>query len=109
MDAEVFLALRGAIDDQQPAVLATVTRTWGSTPRTVGAKMVVFPDGTSLGTVGGGCGEAEVRRNAMIALDTGKPLLISVDLTGDFEVRGEICGGVMEVFIDPILYRKSSS
>ncbi len=81
--------------------LATVVNVRGSTPREVGAKMIVRMDG-QFGTIGGGCGEAEVFRKARLLLDEGEGArLAEVDLTGDFEQQ-EIgtCGGIMDVFIE---------
>ncbi len=81
--------------------LATVVGVRGSTPREVGAKMIVREDG-QFGTIGGGCGEAEVFRKARVLLEEGAGArLTDVDLTGDFDQQ-EIgtCGGIMDVFID---------
>ncbi|MHB8381212.1 MAG: XdhC family protein [Candidatus Binataceae bacterium] len=81
--------------------LATVINVRGSTPREIGAKMIVRIDG-QFGTIGGGCGEAEVFRKARILLDEGQGArLTEVDLTGDFDQK-EIgtCGGIMDVFVD---------
>jgi xanthine dehydrogenase accessory factor len=85
----------------QPFALATVINVRGSTPREVGAKMIVRADG-QVGTIGGGCGEAEVFRKARLLLEEGSGArLTAIDLTGDFDQQ-EIgtCGGVMDVFID---------
>ncbi|HEV2171470.1 MAG TPA: XdhC family protein [Candidatus Binatus sp.] len=87
----------------QPFALATVVNVRGSTPREVGAKMIVREDG-QFGTIGGGCGEAEVFRKARVLLeekDERAARLAEVDLTGDFDQR-EIgtCGGIMDVFVD---------
>ncbi len=81
--------------------LATVVNVRGSTPREVGAKMIVRDDG-QFGTIGGGCGEAEVFRKARVLLEEGSGArLAEVDLTGDFDQK-EIgtCGGIMDVFVD---------
>ncbi|MFZ1887194.1 MAG: XdhC family protein [Candidatus Binataceae bacterium] len=81
--------------------LATVINVRGSTPREIGAKMIVRTDG-QFGTIGGGCGEAEVFRKARILLEEGQGArLTEVDLTGDFDQK-EIgtCGGIMDVFVD---------
>ncbi len=81
--------------------LATVINVRGSTPREVGAKMIVRDDG-QFGTIGGGCGEAEVFRKAEVLLQEGKGArLAEVDLTGDFD-QEEVgtCGGIMDVFVD---------
>ena len=85
----------------KPFALATVVNVRGSTPREVGAKMIVRDDG-QFGTIGGGCGEAEVFRKARVLLEEGGGArMTEVDLTGDFDQR-EIgtCGGIMDVFVD---------
>jgi len=83
--------------------LATVVRTKGSTPRKTGAKMLILSDGKILGTIGGGCGEADVWSEAMEAIRDGSPRLVQVDLTIDTaEDEGMICGGLMDVFVEPI-------
>jgi xanthine dehydrogenase accessory factor len=93
-------ALR-TLEGGRPFALATVVSVRGSTPREVGAKMIVREDG-QFGTIGGGCGEAEVFRKARVLLEEGgASRLAEVDLTGDFDQR-EIgtCGGIMDVFVD---------
>jgi xanthine dehydrogenase accessory factor len=89
------------LERDKPFVLATVINVRGSTPREVGAKMIVRNDG-QFGTIGGGCGEAEVFRKARLLLEESEVAkLTEVDLTGDFDQQ-EIgsCGGIMDVFID---------
>ena len=89
------------LERDKPFALATVINVRGSTPREVGAKMIVCDDG-QYGTIGGGCGEAEVFRKARLMLEAGEGArLAEVDLTGDFD-QNEIgtCGGIMDVFID---------
>src|SRR5579875_2488735 len=90
-----------ALEEGKPFALATVVNVRGSTPREVGAKMIVREDG-QFGTIGGGCGEAEVYRKARVLLEEkASARFAEVDLTGDFEQQ-EIgtCGGIMDVFID---------
>ena len=90
-----------ALERGKPFALATVVNVRGSTPREVGAKMIVRDDG-QFGTIGGGCGEAEVFRKAQLLLQhREEACLTEVDLTGDFDQQ-EIgtCGGIMDVFID---------
>ena len=82
--------------------MATVARTKGSTPRKSGAKMVVRPDGTFCGTIGGGCGESEVWAQAMETHKDGQPRLVRVDLTEPIDGPDRICGGVMDVFVELI-------
>jgi len=88
------------LEAERPFALATVINVRGSTPRDPGAKMIVSED-RQIGTIGGGCGEAEVYRKARLLLSEGQGArLAEVDLTGDFDQQ-EIgtCGGIMEVLI----------
>jgi xanthine dehydrogenase accessory factor len=85
------------------AALATIVARAGSTPRKDPAKMLVYEDGRRTGTIGGGCMEAEVCRAALDVLRRGKPQLLKFDLTGDdAEDGGLICGGTLEVHVEPI-------
>jgi xanthine dehydrogenase accessory factor len=100
----VYDAILEALTAGRPCALATVVATRGSTPRKNGAKMVVDPTRGLVGTVGGGCGEAEVIRVAQEVLRTGHPRMVRVDLTDDpLSWTGSVCGGVLEVFVEPIL------
>lgn len=101
---ELLAAVEKLLADGVPVALATIVETKGSTPREVGAKMAVLPDGAILGSVGGGCGEATVRRAALRALhQTHQPEVLTVDLSesssGD---DGDVCGGIVRVFIEPL-------
>ena len=84
-------------------VLATVVSAEGSTPRPVGAKMAMTPDGLLAGSVSGGCIEADVFEHAMEVLESGVPRLIRYGFTEDmaFEI-GLACGGAVRVFIEPL-------
>lgn len=100
---QVWVEALRTLERGQPFALATVVNVRGSTPREVGAKMIVREDG-QFGTIGGGCGEAEVFRKARVLLEESNDALArlaEVDLTGDFDQR-EIgtCGGIMDVFVD---------
>jgi len=84
--------------------LATIISAKGSTPREVGAKMVIREDGTIMGSVGGGCLEAEVWQEAMEAMREEKPRTLHFDLTGQkASESGMLCGGVMDIYIEPIV------
>jgi len=91
------------IEADVPAAMVTVVGAQGSTPQRPGARMIVFSDGTVSGTIGGGCVEAEMTRRARQSLESGRPILTTYDLTpeqaGD---EGLVCGGRMEVFIEPL-------
>lgn len=103
-DREIFQKLSEFQARGIRVCLATITETVGSTPREVGAKMIVCADGTTYGSVGGGCGENQVRSAALRGmLTTGKPELIEVDLTDDMGVKGgDVCGGRMWIFVEPV-------
>ncbi len=86
-----------------PKVIATIVSRKGSSPREVGTKMVIFKDGSVVGTIGGGCVEAEVRQKALNTIDNQKSKLLKIDMTGiEPEDEGMVCGGIIEVFIEPI-------
>ncbi|MEZ4553457.1 MAG: XdhC family protein [Dehalococcoidia bacterium] len=102
MSRELFAEIREAQQSGQPRVLATVAATRGSTPRGPGAHLLLRPDGTFSGTIGGGCGEAEVWQEAMETMVDGQPRVVVVDLTEPVEGEDKICGGVMEVFIERV-------
>lgn len=90
-------------DESTPSAMVTIVKAVGSTPRSEGARMIIYADGRTVGTIGGGCGEAEVRQAALDALDTGRPRLLEVDLRGFYGDDQEVCGGRLEVFIEPLV------
>ncbi len=88
----------------QKGAVATIINTTGSTPREAGAKMLIREDGSIWGTVGGGCLEARVWQEARKIMQEEKPRILHLDLTGkEAEDLGLICGGVMDVYIEPVL------
>lgn len=103
MNHEVFAALGEALSRGEEAALVTIVSSNGSTPQRVGAKMLVFNDGRIVGTVGGGCYENDAIGVARQVLQTRKARTVKYDLNDDFaEETGLVCGGQMEVFIEPI-------
>ena len=103
MNEEVFQAVGEALKRGESAALVTIIRTQGSTPQRVGAKMLVFADGQSVGTIGGGCYENDAFWKARRALDTRTPVVAKYELADDIaEESGLICGGQMEVYIEPL-------
>lgn len=96
-------ALAAAGDAGRPVVLATIIRARGSVPRGVGSRMVIDPLEGPVGTIGGGCGEAQVMAEAAEALNDGRPRLVRVDLTeDDLGWSPAICGGVFDVLLEPL-------
>ncbi len=98
----MYRQVRQLLEEKETLAVATIVSTLGSTPREVGAQMVVTASGAILGTVGGGCGEAEVIREAVQVIRSRKPMTVKVELMDDIESNSPaVCGGVLNVFIDP--------
>ena len=86
--------------------MVTIVSRRGSAPREVGTKMAVLKDGTMIGTIGGGCIEADIRGKALTCIDNKKDQLITVDMTGtEAEDEGMVCGGIVEVFIESVNWK----
>jgi xanthine dehydrogenase accessory factor len=98
----MYQQVKQLIEEGETLAIATIVSTLGSTPREVGAKMVVTASAEIYGTVGGGCGEAEVRRVAVEVIRSRKPTMVTVELMDDIESNSPaVCGGVLNCFIDP--------
>ena len=103
MNREVFTAVAEALDRGEAAALDTIVSTTGSTPQRVGAKILVFGDGRLVGTIGGGCYENDAFWKAREAITERKPRLVHYELSDDFaQETGLVCGGQMDVYIEPI-------
>jgi xanthine dehydrogenase accessory factor len=101
---ELLAELTTALARRRPCVYCAVVETRGSTPQKAGAAMLVYPDGTQAGTLGGGCVEAEVKRRAILGLnDTGRPEVLTFCLDDDYGWDdGLICGGRMTILAQPL-------
>src|SRR5688500_17683447 len=101
---ELLAELNTALGRRLPCVYCAVVETRGSTPQKAGAAMLVYPDGSQAGTLGGGCVEAEVKRRALLGLnDTGRPEVLTFCLDGDYGWDdGLICGGRMTILAQPL-------
>ena len=96
---ELDIALRNG----RPVCYTALVETRGSTPQKAGATMLVFADGSQVGTLGGGCVEAEVKRRALTLLVSGSIELLSFQLDNDYGWDdGLICGGRMKMLVDPL-------
>jgi xanthine dehydrogenase accessory factor len=84
------------------AAIATVVETDGSTPREAGAKMAILPHGQTIGSIGGGCAEADVTLKAADIIRDGGYCVIDIDLTDTAEEDGMACGGVMKVLLEAL-------
>ena len=103
-DLEIFKKLSELKEKEITVCLATIVETAGSTPREPGAKMIICMDGTTYGTIGGGCGESQAHSAALRStLVTQKPEILEIDLTDDLGTKGgDVCGGKLWVFIEPV-------
>jgi xanthine dehydrogenase accessory factor len=103
MNKEVFAAVADALDRGEPAALVTIVATHGSTPQRIGAKMLVFADGRTVGTIGGGCYENDAFWKARESITARQPQMVRYELSDDFaQETGLVCGGQMDVYIEPI-------
>ncbi len=91
------------LGEGKPVALATVTSTWGSSPRQAGAKMAVTPDLDMAGSVSGGCVETAVMEEALASLEDGKPRLLHYGVSDDSAWQvGLACGGKVSVYVEPL-------
>ena len=106
----VYHAIRSALAQGDAVAVATIIAVRGSVPREVGAKMMIHPYGSHAGTIGGGCGEAEVIRAALDVLQSGQPRTVLVDLTEPIARESVgVCGGTMSVFVERWLPGESAA
>lgn len=87
------------------SVLATIISRKGSAPRGVGTKMLIWEDGSTVDTIGGGCVESEIIQKALLMMRAGRPgfQICRVDMTMDAaEDEGMVCGGVVEVMLEVV-------
>ena len=88
----------------QKCAIATIVQVRGSIPSYESAKLLVREDGSMIGTIGGGCVEAEVWNAAREVMETEKPRHLSFNLGQDAAYdNGLICGGQLDVFVEPVL------
>ena len=99
----IFQALAEIEQNHESAALCTVTSSEGSTPRHVGSKMLVYPDGHFIGTVGGGDLEHRVLDEAWMAITDGQPRKLHYNMADPSRGDVGVCGGQVEVFVEPIL------
>ena len=108
--ADFYKKVEDLIKDGETVAVATIVRAEGSVPREVGAKMLIRRSGEFDGTVGGGCGEADVFRCAIDVIETRKPQMVHVDLTDEIAMKTEaVCGGHMDIFVEPWYLDKSEA
>ena len=100
---EQLKTLEESLLANRPVAYCRLVETRGSTPQKAGAMMLVFPDGSQSGTLGGGCVEAEVKRRALAVMQAGVAEVSKFQLDSDYGWDdGLICGGRMQVLIEPL-------
>src|SRR5688572_32836814 len=97
-------------DAGECVALCTVVGARGSTPQSAGARMLLLPDGQTIGTLGGGCVEAEVRQQALKFLMAKESKLLTFKLDHDYGWDdGLICGGTMDIFVQAMSKREDAA
>src|SRR4030043_1198495 len=100
---DIYSEIVKAIEKKEKLALATLITRVGSAPRAVGAKYLVKGDGTSVGSIGGGCVEAEVWQEAKEVMMKGNGKVLHFNLTSEQLAEGGlICGGNIEIFLEPL-------
>ena len=104
-DVDINRAMLEQLAQGGRVALATVVGTRGSVPRHAGSKMIIDPVNNALiGTIGGGCGEADVIAAAANVVETGRAVLVHVELLDSIDsFSPAVCGGVMDVFVEPLI------
>ncbi|SDD48599.1 XdhC family protein [Sporomusa acidovorans] len=103
MNGKLLPIINKLLLDGNKAALVTIIAKRGSTPSKVGSQMLVTPDGRIIGTIGGGCAEAEAKQRALLAMDEGKASSCIVTLLNSVAGNeGMACGGIMNLFIQLI-------
>lgn len=107
MQLEVTTEMLKLVERGERFVVATMVDAHGSTPQKVGARLLVRADGSTVGTLGGGCIEAEVWEVARRAIATGEPTMLDFTLNEDIAVDyGLACGGTERILVDPSFMRE---
>jgi xanthine dehydrogenase accessory factor len=102
-DKELLDYLTGKKDTKRQGILCTIVDKKGSAPREVGTKMLILEDGTTVGTIGGGCAESEIIQKGKLMLREveHRPRLEMVDMTAaEAEAVGMVCGGTIQVYME---------
>jgi xanthine/CO dehydrogenase XdhC/CoxF family maturation factor len=103
IDEDVLGTAQRWLQDGERVAIATVTETWGSSPRPPGSRMAVTASGKMAGSVSGGCIEGAVAEAAQRSMDSGAPQLLDFGISNEraWEV-GLACGGKLKVFVEPL-------
>ena len=99
----IYTEILKSLERKEKAALATIITRAGSAPRAVGAQYLIREDGSSVGSIGGGCVEAEVWQEAQKVMEKGEGNVLQFKLTAEQLAEGGlICGGNIDIFIEPL-------
>jgi xanthine dehydrogenase accessory factor len=93
------------IKSDKPFIMSTILNTCGSVPQSPGARMIIYANGNTCGTIGGGCVEGDVRKKGikMLLDNNAETEILTISLTDEIGTRdGDICGGTMEILLERI-------
>lgn len=103
VDLNLLKILVDTLKQGAALAMATVIAARGSAPRKAGAKMLILPDHSIYGTIGGGLIEEEVRKKGLALLSSGEPAVFKYSLDNEAAAgQGMICGGAMDIFVEPV-------
>ncbi len=101
---DIYTEIANALEAKEQLALATIINRVGSAPREAGAKYLVKKDGTPIGSIGGGCVEADVWQEARKTMEKGEGKVLHFNLTSEQLAEGGlICGGNIDIFLEPIM------
>jgi xanthine dehydrogenase accessory factor len=103
----VYQALAELEPSNEAGALCMIVRSQGSTPRHTGSKMLVYPDGSIVGTVGGGELENRVIAEAIQSIQDGRPRFLQYSMADPGRGDPGVCGGQLEVYVEPVLPKPS--
>ncbi|MCX8024004.1 MAG: XdhC family protein [Thermanaerothrix sp.] len=103
MSVEIYREVINLAEKGEAGALCTIVYARGSTPRHAGSKMLVYADGRFIGTVGGGELESRVIKEALAAIQDGRARLLRYDMVDPQRGDPGVCGGQLEVYVEPIL------
>src|SRR4030043_1706736 len=100
---DIYSKIINALEKKERVALATLITRVGSAPRAVGAKYLIKGEGATVGSIGGGCVEAEVWQEAQKVVEKGERRILHFDLTPELLAEGGlICGGNIDIFLEPL-------
>lgn len=103
MNDVIYAQINRLLKEQKQAALAIIVSATPGTPRKVGAKMLIHPDGSIVGTIGGGKFEKQIIDEAVKVCSLGEAVMLNEDLSSGPQGLGAVCGGQVSIFIEPIL------